>query len=364
MCRLFLFERGNRKREDDIMDLKDRVRGCLFGGAVGDALGYPVEFLEDGTIFRIYGENGITQYPLCNGKALISDDTQMSLFTADGLLRAERSNAFPTPEDYVSCIYESYLSWLSTQDQSYVLPEGIERSELLQYRELHSYRSPGYTCLSALASGKCGSFDVKLNNSKGCGGVMRIAPVAVFLAQRRLSAEAVDLIAARAAAITHSHVLGYIPAAFLAHILVAIVRGYSLEESVSDARHTVSALFGKSDEIEAFLRLIDTAVALSRDGSICDDLDATRELGQGWVAEETVAIAVYCSLRHRDSFERAVVASVNHSGDSDSTGAVTGNIMGTLLGFGGIPQKYLTDLELYEVIRSLSDRLAVSPSAQ
>ena len=67
---------------------QDQVRGCLFGGAVGDALGYPVEFLDEEEIFYKYGPEGIRQYHLdrTSGKALISDDTQMSLFTASGLL--------------------------------------------------------------------------------------------------------------------------------------------------------------------------------------------------------------------------------------------------------------------------------------
>lgn len=69
---------------------RDKIRGCLFGGAVGDALGYPVEFLKEKEIFREYGRNGIQSYKLNQElKALISDDTQMTLFTANGLLAAQ-----------------------------------------------------------------------------------------------------------------------------------------------------------------------------------------------------------------------------------------------------------------------------------
>lgn len=85
-----------------------------------------------------------------------------------------------------------------------------------------------------------------------------------------------------------------------------------------------------------------------------DDLDAIREIGQGWVAEETLAIAVYCSIKYQDDFTRAVTASVNHDGDSDSTGAVTGNIMGAYLGIRKIPQKYIEPLELKEVIEEIA----------
>ena len=75
-----------RKTEDERRS--DAIRGCIFGGAVGDALGFPVEFLREEQIFQKYGENGITRYTKdrISGKAMISDDTQMSLFTANGLL--------------------------------------------------------------------------------------------------------------------------------------------------------------------------------------------------------------------------------------------------------------------------------------
>lgn len=64
----------------------DKYRGCLIGGATGDALGYAVEFLDRTTILNRYGEKGITEYDLIKGIAEISDDTQMTLFTANGLL--------------------------------------------------------------------------------------------------------------------------------------------------------------------------------------------------------------------------------------------------------------------------------------
>ena len=87
------------------------------------------------------------------------------------------------------------------------------------------------------------------------------------------------------------------------------------------------------------------------------DTEAIHRLGQGWVAEETLAIAVYCALKYRDDFDRALIASVNHEGDSDSTGAVTGNILGAKLGLAGIPEKYTGNLELKDVILQVADDL-------
>ena len=67
--------------------LQDRIRGSLIGGAVGDALGYPVEFMGGEQIVHHFGKRGITRFSLAhNNKAVVSDDTQMTLFTANGLL--------------------------------------------------------------------------------------------------------------------------------------------------------------------------------------------------------------------------------------------------------------------------------------
>ena len=75
----------------------DRYRGCLLGGAAGDALGYPVEFLSLTDIQEQYGPAGITSYTLQNGVAQISDDTQMTLFTANGLLFSETRQRIGAP---------------------------------------------------------------------------------------------------------------------------------------------------------------------------------------------------------------------------------------------------------------------------
>ena len=91
-----------------------------------------------------------------------------------------------------------------------------------------------------------------------------------------------------------------------------------------------------------------------------DDLENITALGGGWVAEETLAIAVYCSLRHVDDFSAALTAAVNHDGDSDSTGAVTGNIIGAWLGFDAIEGRWKTGLELYDVLMELADDLCTA----
>ena len=101
-------------------NVQDKIRGCMVGGAVGDALGYAVEFWGKRQIFSAYGDKGITEYALDgSGKALISDDTQMSLFTADGLLVGDTRGCMRGIRARPSCYVEmSYQDWLLTQECS------------------------------------------------------------------------------------------------------------------------------------------------------------------------------------------------------------------------------------------------------
>lgn len=338
------------------MELIDRFRGCLIGGAAGDALGYPVEFLSLGEIIRKYGKSGITSYELNDDIAEISDDTQMTLFTATGLLlgttRASMRGISAAPWDYVRY---SYKDWYRTQTEKYPL-SGYHYSWLDDVPELFSRRAPGNTCLSALASGVDGTVEKSVNNSKGCGGVMRVAPVGLYCG-RRYEIDTADYIGAEVAALTHGHPLGYIPAAALTHIITLIVHhGCSVAESVAAMRTAIRNQKYEEKDISSFLSIIRRAVDLAYDRRT-DDREAISMLGGGWVAEEALAIAIFCSLRYSDDFSRAITVAVNHDGDSDSTGAITGNIVGAYLGLSGIPDVWIRNLELKNIIMEISDDL-------
>ena len=160
--------------------LQDRLRGSLVGGAIGDALGYPVEFIGSFREIQLqYGNRGITRLDTecCfaskregEAKAVFSDDTQMTLFTANGLLNAPRLGMEP-----IEGICRAYLEWCETQRSG---KRGDAECWIRDVPELNNRRAPGITCLSALEDIKRG---VKpFNNSKGCGGVMRVAPVALY----------------------------------------------------------------------------------------------------------------------------------------------------------------------------------------
>ncbi len=344
--------------------IRDAIRGCMIGGAVGDALGYAVEFDGENKIFGKYGPGGIQAYELnrVTGKAIISDDTQMTLFTATGLLTAKTEKQLRGIDERPYLYVEmAYKDWLVTQD--YDFEEAREMGDsriswLMDVPELFAARAPGLTCLAALRSEKPVGDYIRnpRNNSKGCGGVMRVAPVA--LAYPEIDVEQLDREAAYVAAITHGHSLGWLPAAVMVHIIHRTVftdEERSLKDLTIEARDTVRRLFADDGNIDAMCALLDQTIELSENGD--DDLINIHRLGEGWVGEEALAIALYCCLRHPDDFDAAIIASVNHKGDSDSTGAIAGNILGAKLGLSAINGKWLDDLELKDVILEVADDL-------
>lgn len=322
---------------------KEYFRGCLLGGAIGDALGWPVEFLLDIEIKEKYGTKGITDLVIGEkGKAEITDDTQMTLFTAEGLLIALSEGQH---SEIVSYIYDAYLAWLYTQGE-YDKGEYLHQYRLLDKKEVYQKRAPGLTCIESIKSGIKGTIQKSINNSKGCGGVMRVAPFGLMFEGRKAFQ-----LACECAAITHGHPSGYISAGIFACIISEIILGNDIEESVNIALDIAKEYEGHEECIATIKKAIDLV-----DSNINTKL-AINQIGEGWVGEEALAIAIYCSLKYKDDFCEAVRAAVNHDGDSDSTGAITGNIMGAFLGIEKISNKCIEKLELLEVITEMADMI-------
>lgn len=341
-------------------NLQDKCRGSLIGGAIGDALGYAVEFSPLNAIRKKYGENGIVNYDLNpDGIAEFSDDTQMSLFTAEGLLSAIVGGK-TFEEDIVPHISMAYKHWYYTQGFA---PLKMKKSWLTHIKTLWSRRAPGNTCISALETISLPKGAPVINNSKGCGGVMRVAPIGIFSAAhtKLLNLEHAGYLAGHAADITHKHPLStYSSMAF-----AMIVADCIAQDKVNQEKfrfiviNRVFKLLGLYFNEEKRLSELQALIQKSLDLAVSDktDTDAIRELGEGWVAEETLAIAVFSVMRYINEFEMCIRCAVNHDGDSDSTGAVAGNIIGAILGYNAIPQKYLTNLELHDVLLSVADDL-------
>lgn len=340
----------------------DRIKGCLIGGAVGDALGYPIEFMSIEEIRQQYGTNGLTDYILTNNIAQISDDTQMTLFTITGLLYARQNfiNRWPewtNTKILLQSIFHNYQDWFLTQTCEYPLPPNIiTYSKLVNIPEMFSMRAPGSTCLNALHNGKIGTMEHPLNDSKGCGGLMRVAPIALALYDTRLSNQEIAFLGAQVAAITHGHSLGYIPAAALIFILLDLLQGKSISQAVDNLSLSLFSIFLMSEDLVQLLTYIKFAQKMAQE-KVSNEHFFKLLGGGGWVAEETLAIAIFSALKYHDNFEKGILAAVNHSGDSDSTGSVTGQILGTALGLQNIPEKYIQHLELKNTILELANDL-------
>ena len=312
----------------------DAIRGCMLGGAVGDALGAPIEFMSEAAIMQKYGNEGVLDYvEFADGTGAITDDTQMALFTAEGILRAyvrghEKGICCPA-----SVVKFAYQRWLNTQGYTPTAPEDfIDSGWLIKEKQLFSSRAPGMTCLSALEEN---TLHAK-NNSKGCGTVMRLAPVGLFF-----DPESAYKYGWEFSAITHGHPTGITAGGAFAMLISYLRHGKSLAaaldlvekrlESVPDAAETLAAI-----------RKARTAYTIS-------------ELGEGWVAEEALAIGIYCTLHHQWNFKAGVLAAVNITGDSDSTGCIAGHILGILNGEKAIPEKWRKNLREYNIVSQIAN---------
>ena len=339
-----------------LADRADRFRGCLLGGAVGDALGAPVEFTDRPAILKRFGPDGIKDYVPAYGKiGAITDDTQMTLFTAEGMIRAHVRGCLRGLSTYEGVTQHAYLRWLATQGYSLDDSKFGMDGWLIGHKELFSRRAPGSTCISSLASCVKDTRQVNArNDSKGCGAVMRMAPVGLYAAAVHFSELKSDSrifeIGNSLAAITHGHRTGQYPAGALAVIIRHLVEGEDLPPALDAAEQVLKNAPGHEETLIA----IRQARRLAAGKESADD--SIRRLGEGWIAEEALAIAVFCSLR-ASSFEEGVVMAVNITGDSDSTGAITGNILGAMMGAASIPERWLEPLELRDVIEAMAEDL-------
>lgn len=341
-------------------DKRNVYQGCLMGGAIGDALGAPIEFLSFPQIQSKYGVNGIDSFvEFEDGFGEFTDDTQMTLFTAEGLLRAwNRSMQRGIGGAEATIVHHSYLRWLHTQDfpMQGKPTQGVydmEKGWLIKRKELYKRRAPGNTCLKSLATGKAGTIDQPINDSKGCGTVMRMAPVGlIFSDDMALAFE----MGCKFSALTHGHPSGYLSGGFFAALITGLCQHIPLEKCIYKV---IDLLMGKPG-FEELDRIVFRAIGL-HDKLKGKELKAEHIelLGGGWVAEEALAISLLCSLHYLEDFKKGVLAAVNHSGDSDSTGSITGNILGLIHGLEGIPEEWKSGLKYWDIVLQMGEDLSI-----
>jgi ADP-ribosylglycohydrolase len=292
----------------------------LYGLALGDALGWPVEFTKLDGIRARYGLNGIGEPP---DPALFTDDTQMTLALAEALIEAGDAGL----ESLMVAVSRKFIAWSHHPDTP--------------------SRAPGRTCLRAVANLEHGLHwrDAGIKESKGCGSAMRAAPIG-YLYQHQ--PDRLREVAHATGFATHQH-----PAADAASIAAACLVKLALDgvHPREFSRRVIEFCNGISDEFDAaVLRLNHTLDWANTDAAI-------HRLGQGWVGEEAVALAIYCCLKHPDDYVAAVRLGANIDGDSDSVACITGGILGARLGLNAIPARWIAQLERRDELDAVAESL-------
>ncbi|MGW6448934.1 ADP-ribosylglycohydrolase family protein [Lentzea sp. NPDC055074] len=352
---------GGGRRFFVVPHQSSRLRGCLIGGAIGDALGADTENLPMEVVRERHGPDGITDLP---EKPDITDDTQMTLFTFEAVIRSHVRERITGERELTAVTQNAYQRWLHTQKTPWHEARGphstVDEPDgwLVAHRDLFRMRAPGLTCTSALQeyarTGEQATISKPVNNSKGCGGAMRVAPVA--LADD--DPAAVFALAADNAALTHGHPSGYLSAGVFAVLVHQLLRGKEVLDALDVAVDSLVRRVGHEEVVAG----IEHALELAALGN--PSVDRVEELGRGGVGDTALAIALYSVLATDDPNE-ALLLSVNHGGDNDSTASMAGNLAGALYGIEEIRPDWVECVQFRQVIdRMIADwDLERSPAA-
>jgi ADP-ribosylglycohydrolase/protein-tyrosine phosphatase len=331
-----------------------RRLACLVGGALGDAFGYPVAFDSLAAIQKRHGPAGLREPEFHQNRLVVSDETQLTLFTLEGLTRAMQI-ASQSETDILEQVRLAYLDWLECQNLGRT--GGSHATRLLKHAVLHAQRTPGKACIQALRSGGTGTPEKPINDSREGSGIMRVAPVGCM---PEMNAERAFRLGARAAALTHGHPAGYLPAGILAAAIHGLLAGKPLQTAMIHAGDQARPWTGH----EAPMQRLDAAF----DASVRPYTGTLPEtLGHGRVGEEALAIGFYAASRSQD-FRDVMAIAVNHDGDSDSCASVAGQLFGALHGIEALPHDWVRRLDVLDALCDVVDwtlplwrRAAASP---
>ncbi|MEU1679152.1 ADP-ribosylglycohydrolase family protein [Micromonospora zamorensis] len=323
-----------------------RASGSLFGLAYGDALGKPTEFLTVAEIQHRYGPTGPRE--LSGEPALVTDDTQMALAVGWALHEAPSL----APEAVEPLLRQRFLAWAVSPDNN---------------------RAPGMTCVRACAELTRGVRwqDATVIGSKGCGANMRVTPVGLL----DVDLDTLAGLAQLQAGLTHGHPTGLAASELTAYAVFALRAGATLPElpallteralaqrliyrerwlgdlwQRADSRSPQEFIAHGWDECLTVLGRLTNALGQPDDGG-----DPCRATGEGWVAEEALATALLCAVRHADDPVAALARGATTAGDSDSIAALAGAFVGAAAGMSAWPSGWADRIEYADQLATLAE---------
>lgn len=303
---------------------RERYRGCILGLAIGDALGMPTEFLSLAEIRARWGPEGVTDLEAGHWRAgSFTDDTQMTLALAEGILAAGRDASV---DAIMAEVAQEFVHWME--------------------EPLGGHRAPGNTCLTGcrkLAEGVPWR-EAGVAESKGCGSAMRAAPVGLAWPG---DYERIREIGVAQSLATHGHPCALAGSVAVAALVSMALEGVAPGEMLARVLDLTADL---SDEFAAQMAVVPEV--LDR-----PDAEAWTDLGGGWVAEEAVAGALWCFLRSPDDYRATVLRAANSEGDSDSLACIAGAISGAYNDLDAIPQDWRDRVERLDYLTDVADRL-------
>lgn len=336
------------------MSLINKIRGCLIAGAIGDSFGYNIEFHNTEEIIKLYGKNGLSQMIQRNGKYIVSDDTQMTLFTLEGILLAKSKNI----SDINESIFYSYLRWFDTQFGPNAISDDIANiGKLHNIKELFYMRDPGHACIDSLRHRNTiipTDFTNinSINISKGCGAVMKTAPIGFLI---RLQPSDIFKISYNCAAITHGDEEAKLAATLFSLIIYNILKDNDIKMSIEFSCKTIEENIDIHCLEWVHIKELLNIVLNSYYNMPCFMPDYIDKLGEGWLSAEALCLGIHAFLWGGNDLFKVISIAANRTGDSDSIASIAGNLYGTYYGFDNINEKLYDKLEFKDIILNMAN---------
>ena len=341
----------------------DKFEGALIGSAVGDAFGYPLMALSYAEICQRFEKNGALELAVSRktDTALFTEATQMSLFTADGIIWAHAENVAHENGAVANYVFYSYQLWLYMQTRSIAGSEyewlfdkkqNPNISSLLRSKGLGKKRRLSDSNIDALFDARNGIFGTlsrKLNNNTDAGAVKRVLPVGLFYGD---NSDMAFRIGCDVGAITHSAPDGYLPCGVYTAIIAELLRGNNVDDAVNEAMALLAAYPDNENTYSALQRAVD----LANDEDV-EPREGLGELGDGISAISCLAIAVYSAILHQTNYKFAIALAANHDGDSSACGAIAGGILGVWYGLKKLPKNWTKKVQYRNLLETVADVL-------